>query len=69
LLFPETSLWWLEHYGGFREHLEERYKPFVREEGTCMIFSLREPLETEHCAAPVRTSDARSATGEDTPAQ
>jgi hypothetical protein len=69
LLFPETSFWWLEHYRGFREHLEERYQPFVREEGTCMIFALGEPPETEHCAAPVRTSDARSATREDTPTQ
>lgn len=68
LLLPETSLWWLEHYAAFREHLEERYRPFVREEGACLIFALREPPETEHCAAPVRTSDVRSATREDTPA-
>jgi GT2 family glycosyltransferase len=23
LLFPHTALWWLEHYGGFRQHLED----------------------------------------------
>jgi hypothetical protein len=68
LLLPETSLWWLEHYEEFRKHLEERYQPFVCEEGTCMIFALGDPLETEHRATPVRTSDVRSATREDTPA-
>ncbi len=40
----------------------------VREEGACLIFALREPPETEHCGTPVRTSDVRSATREDTPA-
>jgi hypothetical protein len=32
LLFPNTALWWLEHYGGLREHLEDRYRVVAREE-------------------------------------
>jgi hypothetical protein len=40
LLFPRTGLWWLEHYGGLREHLESRYKAVVRDEDTCVIFAL-----------------------------
>jgi hypothetical protein len=68
LLLPETSLWWLEHYGGFREHLEEHYRPFVREEGTCLIFDLREPPETAHRPTPVRIKDTGNVDHRDTPA-
>jgi hypothetical protein len=67
-LLPETSLWWLEHYGGFREHLEEHYRPFVHEEGTCLIFDLREPPETEHRPTPVRIKDTSDIDHRDTPA-
>src|SRR5262249_54766360 len=26
LLIPQTALWWLDHYAGFRQHLEDRYR-------------------------------------------
>jgi hypothetical protein len=42
LLFPETGLWWLDHYSGLRSHLESRYQRIALEEGTAVIFSLRE---------------------------
>jgi GT2 family glycosyltransferase len=38
LLLPRPSLWWLEHYRGFRRHLEERY-PRIDDE-SCVIFGL-----------------------------
>ncbi|CAA9295737.1 MAG: hypothetical protein AVDCRST_MAG93-4242, partial [uncultured Chloroflexia bacterium] len=41
LLFPETALWWLEHYVDFRRHLERWYCEAVRREDTCVIFALR----------------------------
>jgi len=41
LLLPETDFWWLQHYGDFRRHLEDRYRVVVDEEGVCVIFSLR----------------------------
>jgi GT2 family glycosyltransferase len=44
LLFPRSGLWWLEHYAGFRKHLEERYPIVVRDERTCVVFSLSEDL-------------------------
>jgi hypothetical protein len=48
LLFPETGLWWLDHYGGLRKHLEKRYRRVAFEEGTAVIYSLRESAnETE----------------------
>ena len=49
LLFPETALWWLEHYEQLRQHLEARYQVVVREEDTCLIFALGEPAaERQH---------------------
>jgi GT2 family glycosyltransferase len=43
LLIPETGLWWLDHYGGLRSHLETCYRRVALEEGTAVIYSLREP--------------------------
>ncbi len=40
LLVPEASLWWLDHYEGFRAHLESNYSEVVRDEKACVIFSL-----------------------------
>jgi GT2 family glycosyltransferase len=42
IVFPRTGMWWLEHYRGFTEHLEQRYEAIVREEDTCVIFALSE---------------------------
>ena len=39
LVLPATSLWWLEHYEGFRRHLG-RYRLLVDEEDIGMIFDL-----------------------------
>jgi hypothetical protein len=41
LLFPGTALWWLEHYGEFRDHLDSRYRR-VQEGEECVIYSLCE---------------------------
>jgi glycosyltransferase involved in cell wall biosynthesis len=41
LLFPGTSLWWLEHYDGLRRHLDERYRCLVSDP-RCAIFDLRQ---------------------------
>jgi GT2 family glycosyltransferase len=40
LLIPKPALWWLEHYVAFRQHLESRYRPVLRDEQTCLIFDL-----------------------------
>ena len=39
LILPSTTLWWLEHYEGFRRHLKERYVPLSWDE-RCAIFRL-----------------------------
>jgi hypothetical protein len=40
LLVPAASLWWLDHYEGFRDHLESNYSEIVHDENACVIFSL-----------------------------
>jgi GT2 family glycosyltransferase len=41
LLFPSPSFWWLEHYGGFRQHLDLRYRRVEDEDaGHCVIYGL-----------------------------
>jgi glycosyltransferase involved in cell wall biosynthesis len=50
LVFPKSSLWWLDHYKDFRQHLETRYRVAFQDENSCRIFSLRE--------GPTRSQDA-----------
>ena len=40
LVIPNTSLWWLDHYGGFREYLREYCREMVRQDDTCVIYAL-----------------------------
>jgi hypothetical protein len=40
LVFPETAFWWLDYYGGLKEHLETRYKLLASSE-TCHIYDIR----------------------------
>jgi hypothetical protein len=40
LVIPATSFWWLAHYKQFRRHLEHRYPLVVRQDDTCLIYSL-----------------------------
>jgi hypothetical protein len=40
LLFPETALWWLEHYEEFNQHLENRYGRALWDDEHCIIHRL-----------------------------
>jgi hypothetical protein len=42
LLLPATARWWLDYYGGLREHLERRYRTVANQSQTCVVFALRE---------------------------
>jgi glycosyltransferase involved in cell wall biosynthesis len=50
LVFPQTALWWLDHYVGLREHLERRYRSIARPEDAGLIFDLR--LDAAASAGP-----------------
>jgi hypothetical protein len=39
LLFPEPAFWWLEEYGGFKRHLDDRYAR-VWADDSCIIYHL-----------------------------
>ena len=54
LVFPSTSLWWLEHYRGLRDHLDRRYER-AADNGHGAIFDLRETAG----GRPVRKARAR----------
>jgi glycosyltransferase involved in cell wall biosynthesis len=45
LLIPGTELWWLEHYGRFRDHLDSRFRQ-VWDEEAGVIYEL-EPADAE----------------------
>jgi GT2 family glycosyltransferase/ubiquinone/menaquinone biosynthesis C-methylase UbiE len=47
LLIPQPFLWWLEHYEGFRRHLESHYRLVFKQEDTCYIFNLRQEASEE----------------------
>jgi len=42
LLFPGTSLWWLDHYDGFRDHLDARYARLWSDR-QCVLYDVRQP--------------------------
>ena len=40
LVFPSTALWWLDHYGGLRRHLEGTGRLLLREPGLGVVYGL-----------------------------
>jgi hydroxymethyl cephem carbamoyltransferase len=42
LAIPKPDLWWLEFYEGFQQHLDNRYRAVLRDNGGCVIFALEE---------------------------
>jgi hypothetical protein len=39
LVFTSASVWWLEHYAPFAQHLESRYR-VLRRDGDCVIYDV-----------------------------
>ena len=42
VVFPATSLWWLDHYPELGRHLRDRYTCLVRDDDACAIYDLTE---------------------------
>jgi GT2 family glycosyltransferase/glycosyltransferase involved in cell wall biosynthesis len=40
LVFPKPALWWLDHYGGLRRHLDDHHEPFYADHA-CTIYRLK----------------------------
>ena len=51
LVFPATSLWWLDHYREFTRHLDARYRREIDDPDTCVVYDLREPAAKPLAAA------------------
>jgi hypothetical protein len=43
LVIPGTSQWWLDHYGEFAQHLEQRYRRLAAEDRGYIAYNLAEP--------------------------
>jgi colanic acid/amylovoran biosynthesis glycosyltransferase len=43
LVIPGTAQWWLEHYGEFAQHLEQRYRRLAAEDRGYIAYNLAEP--------------------------
>lgn len=41
LLIPDPSRWWLNHYAGFREHLDSYSR--ILDTGACVVFDIAQP--------------------------
>jgi hypothetical protein len=41
LVLPQPALWWLDHYGSFRDHLEQQCALVARDDKACLVFALR----------------------------
>jgi GT2 family glycosyltransferase len=52
LLLPASAFWWLDHYPGFRWHLEGGYTCLVRDD-ECAIFALRPPEDQASWKRPL----------------
>jgi hypothetical protein len=51
LVFPQTSLWWLDRYDGLRSYLETRHEKIFHDEGTAAVFSLRTTTQRTNAGA------------------
>jgi GT2 family glycosyltransferase len=46
LLIPATSLWWLDYYAEFRQHLEAHGRLLGGTNGACLIYCLNKPARS-----------------------
>ena len=61
LLIPSTAMWWLDHYTGFREHMEGRYELAALDTEVAVIFDLRTVREGAAAYTPAPVAAAAEA--------
>jgi GT2 family glycosyltransferase/glycosyltransferase involved in cell wall biosynthesis len=63
LLIPATERWWLTHYGGLAEHLDQHATVVSDAADTCVLYALQEkPLRRRSAARRARRAAAPGAT-------
>ena len=60
LLIPATSLWWLEYYKEFYQHLEQRYSRLSTPESLCALYCLTREHQQSGTQSCQSQSDARA---------
>lgn len=73
LVFPASSVWWLDHYDGLRRHLDVNHRLVVRSKDSCTIYELAPdavrpvagngaalPVDAERAAMPVAADRGRA---------
>lgn len=62
LVFPDTALWWLDHYRELKEHLLQYCPQIAERDGTCVIYDIRDLGHNRHRHDPrASLSAARTA--------
>jgi glycosyltransferase involved in cell wall biosynthesis len=60
LLLPSTAFWWLEHYAGFKQHLEKQHQLALHSEDTCLIYALRDQAAESQRISAITLWDAET---------
>jgi GT2 family glycosyltransferase len=56
LLIPASSLWWLDHYPDFRQHLDQHYTRLAAPDDACVLYALADIDETPFKNASSKTA-------------
>ena len=51
LIIPKPAFWWLEHYKGFKQHLDKHCRLALRSDDTCLIYDLEPPADYDATSA------------------
>jgi hypothetical protein len=46
LLITHSCMWWLDHYRGFQQHLDQHYTRLAELTDVCVVYALAAPCET-----------------------
>ena len=65
LALPAAALWWLDHYPGLAEHLDERYELVVRNESVGAVYALVENRALDLDESALAFDDEEESTDDD----
>jgi hypothetical protein len=57
LVFPHASMWWLDHYSEFAEHLTGHYRKLYDEPDSCIIYHLTAPSDVRQSSVEMSEAE------------
>jgi hypothetical protein len=57
LVFPATSLWWLEHYTELAKYLRDQFEIVARDDRTCVVYRMQEAAKRRIPLLPSQGSE------------